>query len=44
MVYTASKAMDVQTIDHTIIIIFIVLGNIAFFISTRREKKEQLSS
>jgi hypothetical protein len=44
MVYTASKAMDVQTIDHTIIIIFIILGNIAFFISTRREKKERLSS
>lgn len=43
MVYTASKAMDVQTIDHTIIIIFIVLGNIAFFVSMRREKRERLS-
>lgn len=28
--YTAIKGMDAQTIDHTIILVFILLGNIAF--------------
>jgi hypothetical protein len=34
-IYTATKAMDVQTIDHTIIIIFIIIGNVSFFLSRR---------
>jgi hypothetical protein len=28
--YTAIKGMDAQTIDHTIILVFILLGNVAF--------------
>ena len=35
--YTAIKGMDAQTIDHTIILIFILIGNIAYF-STRGRK------
>jgi len=34
-VYTAMKGMDAQTIDHAIIMLFILLGNVAFF-SLRR--------
>lgn len=30
-VYTAMKGMDAQTIDHAIIMLFILLGNVAFF-------------
>lgn len=29
--YTAIKGMDAQTIDHSIILVFILIGNIAFF-------------
>ena len=29
--YTAVKGMDAQTIDHTIILVFILIGNLAFF-------------
>jgi hypothetical protein len=35
-VYTATKGMDAQTIDHSIIIIFIVLGNAAYFMAKKR--------
>jgi hypothetical protein len=38
-VYTASKAMDAQTTDHLIIIVFIVLGNIAFFMTRAAERR-----
>jgi len=30
-IYTAMKGMDAQTIDHSIILVFILIGNIAFF-------------
>lgn len=35
--YTAIKGMDAQTIDHTIILIFILIGNLAYF-GTRGRK------
>ncbi|MBK8229790.1 MAG: hypothetical protein IT349_11400 [Candidatus Eisenbacteria bacterium] len=38
MLQTASKGMDVQTIDHLIIIGFIVLGNIAYFAGRRAKQ------
>ncbi|MCB9464406.1 MAG: hypothetical protein H6682_12005 [Candidatus Eisenbacteria bacterium] len=38
MLQTASKGMDVQTIDHLIIIAFIVIGNLAYF-ADRRAKR-----
>ncbi|MCA9729367.1 MAG: hypothetical protein KC729_16885 [Candidatus Eisenbacteria bacterium] len=38
MLQSASKGMDVQTIDHLIIIGFIVLGNIAFFAGRRAKQ------
>ena len=34
--YTAIKGMDAQTIDHSIILLFIVLGNVAFLLGRRR--------
>ncbi len=34
----ATKAMNVQSIAHSVIVIFIILGNIAFF-ATRKKKK-----
>ncbi|MFH1144372.1 MAG: hypothetical protein V1774_07515, partial [Candidatus Eisenbacteria bacterium] len=36
--YTAIKGMDVQTIDHTIILVFILLGNLAFLLSRGRAR------
>lgn len=38
--YSAIKGMDVQTIDHMIIILFIILGNLAFILE-RRAKRAQ---
>lgn len=38
MLQTASKGMDVQTVDHLIIIAFIALGNLAFFASRRTKQ------
>ena len=35
LLQTASKGMDAQTIDHVIVIIFIVIGNIAYFMGRR---------
>jgi len=35
LLQTASKGMDAQTIDHLIVIAFIVIGNIAYFASRR---------
>jgi hypothetical protein len=37
-VYTAIKGMDVQTIDHTIILGFILLGNVAFLLTRLRSR------
>jgi hypothetical protein len=37
--YTAVKGMDAQTIDHSIILAFILIGNIAFFASRGRGKQ-----
>lgn len=36
--FTATKGMDGQTVIHTVILIFIVLGNVAF-IATRRARR-----
>ena len=36
--YTAIKGMDVQTVDHTIILAFIVLGNVAFLLTRMRRR------
>lgn len=36
---SATKGMDVQTIDHLVIIAFIVLGNVTFFLLRRRPKQ-----
>ncbi len=35
---TATKGMDAQSIAHLVIIIFIVIGNIAFFLERRKKK------
>lgn len=35
LLQTASKGMDAQTIDHLIVIAFIVIGNVAYFASRR---------
>ncbi len=39
LLQTASKGMDVQTIDHLIIIAFIVIGNIAYFAGRGPKRK-----
>ncbi len=33
--YTAIKGMDAQTIIHTVILVFILLGNLAFFLGRK---------
>lgn len=38
LLQTATKGMDVQTIDHLIIIAFIVIGNIAYFAGRRTKQ------
>ena len=38
--YSAIKGMDVQTIDHMIIVVFIILGNLAYLVE-RRAKRAQ---
>jgi hypothetical protein len=37
MVFNAMRGMDVQTIIHVVIIAFIVIGNVAYFLSRRRQ-------
>jgi hypothetical protein len=37
--YTAMKGMDAQTVDHAIIMVFILFGNTIFFLKKRRDKK-----
>lgn len=39
LLQTASKGMDAQTIDHLIIIVFIVIGNVAYFLSRRKKAR-----
>jgi hypothetical protein len=34
----ATKAMDVQSIAHSVIVLFIIIGNIAFFASRRKKR------
>ena len=36
--FTATKGMDAQTVIHAVIILFILIGNIAYFQTTRRKK------
>ena len=35
----ATKFMDAQSIAHLMIVLFIVLGNISFFVKRRKQKK-----
>lgn len=37
-IFSAMKGMDVQTIDHSVIILFILIGNVAFFMSRRARR------
>ncbi len=37
--YTAMKGMDAQTVDHAIIMVFILFGNAVYFLIRRRDKK-----
>lgn len=39
--YTAMKGMDAQTVDHAIIMVFILFGNIVYFLIRRRDKRMQ---
>jgi hypothetical protein len=39
--YTAMKGMDAQTVDHAIIMVFILFGNTVHFMIRRKERKEQ---
>ena len=34
----ASRAMDVQSIAHSVIVVFIIMGNVAFFASRRKKR------
>lgn len=36
---SATKGMDAQSIAHLVIIIFIIIGNIGYFVSKKNEKK-----
>jgi hypothetical protein len=37
-VFSATKGMDVQTIDHSVIILFILIGNLAYFLSRHQAR------
>jgi len=37
--YTAMKGMDAQTVDHAIIMVFILFGNLIYFLIRRRDRK-----
>ena len=39
--YTAMKGMDAQTVDHAIIMIFILFGNTIYFLIERRDRRAQ---
>jgi len=39
-VYTAMKGMDAQTVDHAIIMIFILFGNTIYFLMRRQERRQ----
>jgi hypothetical protein len=34
--FTATKGMDGQTVMHTVVLLFILLGNLAFFLTQKR--------
>ena len=34
----ATKAMDVQSVAHSVIVVFIIIGNVAYFASRRRKR------
>jgi hypothetical protein len=34
--FTATKGMDGQTVMHTVVLLFILLGNLAFILSQKR--------
>jgi hypothetical protein len=36
MIFNAMRGMDVQTIIHAIIIVFIIIGNVAYFLGRSR--------
>jgi hypothetical protein len=40
-VYTAMKGMDAQTVDHAIIMLFILFGNAIFFLILRRDRRQR---
>ena len=37
--FTATKGMDGQTVLHTVILMFIFLGNVAFLVTRGKERK-----
>lgn len=37
-IFSAMKGMDVQTVDHSVIILFIIIGNVAFFLGRRARR------
>lgn len=38
-VYNAMRGMDAQTVDHAIIMVFILFGNIVYFLILRRDRR-----
>jgi hypothetical protein len=43
-VYTATKGMDAQTVDHAIIMLFILFGNVIFFLILRRDRRQRAAA
>ncbi len=39
IIFSAMKGMDVQTINHSVIILFIIIGNVAYFVGRSRVVK-----
>ena len=35
----AAKSMDAQSIAHLVIVLFIIIGNISYFVKRKKEKK-----
>lgn len=40
-IYTAMKGMDAQTVDHAIIMLFIIFGNTVYFLVQRRDARRK---
>ncbi len=38
VIFSAMKGMDVQTINHSVIILFIIIGNVAYFVGRTRKE------